>query len=236
MIRLRSGIIAGLLVVTAAGCDLFSFRDREEEHPTDLPETHSEYFPLAVGNEWHTSGSVDNGYWTVRIRTKIVVSREAEGAPGHFLVEHTSMRTDDRFGTTSTTSVETTWNYDPTTQKVMSGDSTVTPCPLGAEPGTTAACDFGQQHRVDGGLAETVTIGTQQITVDLKEFVYSPDNPQAFVNVKREFARGIGQLSYSSVAAGGSGVQRDEWELVYARIGESVYGEPAFTQTGTVIE
>ena len=179
------------------------------------------YVPLAVGNEWHTFTSTDNGYWIEYTEGRELVQSERPDAPGHFVTAWTSRTY--RQGSPATVSSGTGERfYDAATQRVVGAS---TPCPLGAPFGAFVTCSVTESYYVSGGHGQTVTVGSQTVTATRKEYAIERNFPGDNDQERYEFAAGIGETRYTR-ARFGSNVLRVTRTLRYARVSGVVYGAP----------
>ena len=136
------------------------------------------YVPLAVGNEWHESGSSTCGYpfCASSYTARRFVRNEVADMPSHFNVETT------RVSGTSTSTSTFVMYYDPATGQVV-GDGG--PCPLGAPFAASVVCR-GTTYGVSGGPGQSVTVGSQTVQTTRKQYAWSgpatqPPNGESYV-------------------------------------------------------
>ncbi len=180
------------------------------------------YLPLAVGNEWHTSTSTYNGYWTEYTQTREVVQSEQPEAPGYFAVQWTRRHQQFPSSPVVTSAGTAVWGYNAATQRVDGAD---TPCPLGAPFGAPVTCGT-RPYAVTGGHGQSVSIGSQNVTAARKQYVYYPNIPSGYYRVDYVFAAGIGATRHEESRHNGTDPNIVTRTLSYARVGGQEYGTP----------
>lgn len=186
------------------------------------------YLPLEVGNEWHISQTDSDTYngLSTTYRTRRVVLSEEPGEPGRFVVETTRISRFQDFPPTTTTTVSV-WLYDEEAKRVVtSGGSIVTLCSLGSPFDASVTCD-NRRFNSSGDYIASVSVGSESVATTRKQFYYTVDpGCPCIVTETYVYGAGIGEVSYTSVAASVTQGNRTERRLNYARIGTEEYGTP----------
>ena len=188
--------------------------------------TATRYFPLAVGNEWHTRGfrtQTDQPIvWTDT--RHLVVSEEA---PSRFRVRTTTVRAVGGGAPVETDTVRE-WRYDTATARALIDGQPFGFCPLNA-PWVGAAC-----AQVFGGYGRTVRVGTDSVITSVKSFVQGGPIGSGYVSTGYTFAAGLGHNFYQhqTVSTATSSERIDQWSLQYAHVDGQEYGQRLFPVAG----
>lgn len=187
------------------------------------------YYPLAVGNEWHTAGTAtQTGQPDVTTAVRLRVESAEPGAAGSFLVRTTTVR---RVGssTPTETTTDAVWRYDAATRRVTAGAQTVPAwCPFDEPFGGTSCAE------VIGGYGQAAVVATDTVLTTVKTFRRVYSSGSGYNSTAYTYAAGIGPTQYAMYAVAVE--QQTQWntveQLVYARVGSVEVGEPLFAVAG----